>query len=59
MVPGGYHMANKDEVVELAREYGKYFEGREHCYTPWDFIPKTYIMWDPEDCKEIIEIISQ
>ena len=52
-------MANKDEVVELAREYGKYFEGREHCYTPWDFIPKTYIMWDPEDCKEIIKIISQ
>ena len=52
-------MANKDEVVEMAKVYGEYFEGREHCYTPWDFIPKTYVMWEPEDCKEILKILGK
>lgn len=52
-------MANKDEVVEMAKEYAEYFIGREHCFTPWDFIPKTYVMWDPVDCKEILKILYE
>jgi len=59
MVPGSNRMAYKDEIIEMAKSYGDYFAGREHCYTPWDFFPKTYIMWEPEDCKEILNILAQ
>ena len=59
MVPGAYKMGNKDELVEFAKDYAAYFEGREHCYTPWDYIPKTYLMADPDDCQEIIGILSK
>ena len=44
IVPGAFHMTNKDELVTLATDYAQYYDGREDCYSPWDYIPRTYVM---------------
>ena len=59
IVPGAYHMTNKDELITLATDYAKYYVGREHCYSPWDYIPRTYVMQDEQECREIIDILAK
>jgi hypothetical protein len=58
-IPGNEHIVHKDEAAINAVEYSKYYaDGREHCFDPWVFMPKTYVLNDKEQCLEIYGILQ-
>jgi hypothetical protein len=54
-LPGNLHMGNKDVIVDQVREYGNYYEGRQHCFNPWKFLPYTINMKRRDHCLELVE----
>jgi len=57
-IPGHFAMVDKHTVATNAKEYGRYYDTRPDCFEPWQFMPRTYSMSDPEDCEEIIKILA-
>jgi len=57
-IPGHIGATRKDFVAENAIAYAKRYVGREHCFNNDKFFPKTYILYQENDCKEFFSIIN-
>ena len=52
-------MKMKDDLALMMKDYSKKFIGREHCFNYEDYMPKTYVMIDEEDCHEALDVLEK
>ena len=57
-IPGHEAVCNKDEVAEFSREYIKEFHDRPQCINNDKYFPKTWLLYDKEDCKEFFTALN-
>ena len=58
-IPGAKKMKMKDDLALMMKAYSKNFVGREHCFNYEDYMPKTYVMIDEEDCHEALDVLTK
>lgn len=51
-IPGNDAIIYKDLSAYHAKQYGKKFSGRRHCFHEWSFMPITINLSDEQECKE-------
>jgi len=49
-IPGHQYMVRKDTVANTINEYGQNFVGREQCFTPDRYTPRTYRLYNFDEC---------
>ncbi|CAG9333256.1 unnamed protein product [Blepharisma stoltei] len=58
-IPGNAYLNFKDLTALTMREYGKYYEGREKCFNPWEVMPHTLVLFEKEQCEEFVESLKK
>ena len=51
-IPGHWSMCRKDFVAESAINYAKQYESRPQCFTNDKFFPKTWLLFDKQNCED-------
>jgi hypothetical protein len=54
-IPGNDAIIFKDLAAFHAKEYGKKFQGRRHCFHEWSFMPITVNLYEEQECKEFFK----
>lgn len=57
-IPGHNAVTRKDFASENSVNYAKYYQDRPQCFNNDKFFPKTYILYNKEDCQEFFKTLD-